>query len=58
MWTVQKSDVELRRILWLFTVKLENQTFTDENNENSSKKSKLKQKNGLQMIFWGYNISE
>lgn len=58
MWTVQKSDVELRRILWLFAVKLENQTFADENNENSNKKLKLKQKNGLQTIFWGYNISE
>ena len=58
MWTVQKSDVELRRILWFLTVKLENQTFTDENNENSSEKSKIKQKNGLQTMLFDYNISE
>lgn len=58
MWTVQKSDVELRRILWFCTVNLENQTFADENNENSSKKSRLKQKNGLQTMLLGYNISE
>jgi len=45
-------------IIWFCTIKLENQTFSDKNNENSKKKSKLKQKNGLQMIFWGYNISE
>ena len=50
--------MHLELISWICAVNVENQDFTDENNEKEKKKSKLKQETGLQRMFLSYNISE